>query len=323
MRRSLPLLLGSLLAVVLMMGCSNPSQAEPEVVVDGLNGPTQFAVLDDGRFLIAQLNGEEEGKTGEVIVVDPATDQQTVLLSQLDKPTGVLNHQGALWVMTRRGLIRAEWDGQGKVGTVETIIDNLPYNGRSEGTLTLLSDERIAYETSGAIEGSGVVDGSGRMWAYDTATKKSSVIATGLKNAYAHVLLPDGRLVVTEIGDNIVGAPVEELNVLDLTGIDLSVTVSEFGWPDCPGDKQCGGVTAPLALFDPKATPAGIALAADGLSLYVTLLTTGQLVAVPVGGGAQRIVSTDLELPLHAALSNDGRILVGEHGAGRIVAISP
>jgi glucose/arabinose dehydrogenase len=298
---------------------SSLSSATPkvEVVADGLNGPTQFVLLDDGRLLVAQLNGDEEDKAGQVVLVDPTTKTTRVLLSGLDKPTGVSSHQGAVWVMVKRGLIRAIWDGKTDVGPIETVLKDLPYNGRSEGTLTVLGDERLAYETSGNDESGDVLAGSGRLWAYDTGTKQSTAIAVGLKNAYAHVLLPDGRLAVTEIGDNIADAPLEEINVVDLT-----VKEPSYGWPDCPAPKQCPQVVNPLVTFPPKATPGGITLSQDGLTLYVTLLTTGQLVAVPVGGGAQRVVTEDLVLPLHVVTGNDGRILVGEHGAGRIVAFS-
>jgi glucose/arabinose dehydrogenase len=290
--------------------------ADSEVVVDGLNGPTQFVLLDDGRFLIAQLNGDEDEKSGQVIVVDPTSKTTTVLLSGLDKPTGVIRHQGAVWVMMKRGIVRATWDGEKNVGPIETVLKDLPYNGRSEGTLTVLGDERIAYETSGNNEGGDVIVDSGRLWAYDTGTKQTTAIAVGLKNAYAHALLPDGRLAVTEIGDNIVDAPLEEINL-----VDLAVKQPSYGWPNCPAPTVCPQVVSPLATFPAKATPGGIALAQDGMALYVTLLTTGQLVEVPLDGGAQRVVAQDLVLPLHAVIDDEGRILVGEHGAGRIVAV--
>ncbi len=287
------------------------------VVVDGLNGPTQFGQLDDGRFLIAQLNGEEEAQAGQVLVVDPASGAKTVLLDKLDKPTGVIYHEGAIWVMVRRGLLRADWDGATAAGPVAVVLKDLPYNGRSEGTLTVMADDRIAYETTGNDESGDVTENSGRLWAYDPATSQSTAIGVGLKNAYAHALLPDGRLAVTEIGDNISDAPLEEINLVDTTA-----TMPAFGWPNCPAPQQCTGIVSPLATFDPKATPAGIALSPDGLSLYVTLLVTGELRQVSLADGTQQLLRTGLQAPLHALTTGDGQLLVGEHAAGRIVAVT-
>jgi glucose/arabinose dehydrogenase len=291
------------------------------VVVRGLNGPTQFQQLDGNRLLIAQLNGDENAKTGQVLVVDRVSGAKTVLLSDLDKPTGVLFHSGALWVMTRDNLQRADWDGIGIPGPIEAVLQPLPNNGRSEGTLTVMADDRIAYETTGNIIAGQVVASSGRLWAYDPAMHQSSILAIGAKNAYAHAVLPDGQLVIAEIGDNIENPPVEELNIIPIA--DVGQTSVNLGWPECPGDKTCGGVVTPLATFPPKATPAGVALSADGLIAYVSLLTRGELVAVNVVDGSQRVVVSELELPLHVVMGDDGQLLVGEHGTGRIVSINP
>lgn len=67
-----------------------PDGFEVSELVSGLSGPTQLQVLDDGRFVIAQLNGGEGDGTGQILVLDPDDDGEAdVLYDDLTKPTGV------------------------------------------------------------------------------------------------------------------------------------------------------------------------------------------------------------------------------------------
>jgi hypothetical protein len=301
-------MISALIGIVLLAGCAGQSKPTWRTVVDGLEGPTQFQLLDDGRVLVAQLNGDENAATGQVLVVNPSTG----------KPTGVLFHKGAVWVMVERGLLRAAWDGTSVTQPAEVVLADLPFNGRSSGTLTVLADDRVLYTTTGNLEAAGqTTPGSGRLWAYDPATAESEEIAFGLKNAYAHALLPDGNLAAVDMGDNITDPPVEEINVVDLTG---PAPVS-FGWPACPGDQQCEGVVAPLATFPARQSPTGLSLSSDGLFLFTVLHTQGTLISVKLEDGTVTQLGTDLDLPHSVLATSEGEILVSEHGAGRIVAM--
>lgn len=310
--------LGMLVAA--LSACGGSGDGGPRVVVDGLDGPTQFVDGPDGVLVVAQLAGDENAAAGEVISIDLDSGERTVLLGDLDKPTGVAWSDGTLWVMVRRGLLRADWTG-GEVGPVEVVLDDLPYNGRSEGTLTVLSDGDLVYETSGSIADGAVVEGSGALWRLDVDSGASSLLATGVKNGYGHALAPDGALVFGDVGDNIADPPVDELNVLDVDAAPV-----EFGWPDCPGDRVCGGVTGPLALFDVAATPTGVAVA-DG-EVLVSLFVTGQVVSVPLADWTvgdpprvPKVVASGLAGPHSVVVRPDGALWVSEHGAGRIVEL--
>ena len=292
------------------------------MIVDGLSGPTQFVDGPTGSLLIAQLNGEEDASLGQILDVDLASQKRSVLISGLDKPTGVAWLNGYLWVMERRRLVRAKWDGPGtRPGALEPMVDNLPFNGRSEGTLTVTPDQKLLYETTGSIEGGKVVEGSGVLWVFDPVTKKSSKVAIGLKNAYAHAFFADGRLATVDIGDNIDSAPVDELNVIPhgRTG------PAQFGWPDCPGDKVCSNVISPLATFDPHATPSGVAV--NTKYAYVTLFVTGEIRRISLNGketnAPQSTIASGLEGPHTIAFRPDGALWVSEHLANRIIAINP
>ncbi len=283
------------------------------VIADGFEFPTQITGGPGDSILVAQLAGSEDEQAGEVVVFDPTTGSREVILRNLDKPTGVAWLDDELWVMVRRGLVKATWDGDGPAGPVEVMLDNLPFNGRSEGTLTAIGDGRILYETSGSIADGEVVQGSGLLWAFDPVSKTSADVAIGVKNAYAHAMLPDGRVITTDIGDNVDPQPVEEVNVIGMPG------PTNLGWPDCAGDETCPGVASPLATFDPRSTPTGVAVFGD--DAYVALFVTGQIVRVPLTGGATTIVVDGLEGP-HSLLVYDGRLLVSEHLTGRVLELS-
>ncbi len=320
--------------VSVLVGCTSssdktteappPAVTEPTVVVGGLNGPTQFTDGPGPWLLIAQLAGDEDAKTGQVLAVDPVTDKRIVLYENLDKPTGVAWLNGFVWIMERRRLVRGEWRGAGTTPRPLTVmVDDLPFNGRSEGTLTVTPDNRILYETTGSISNGEVVEGSGALWVFDPLTKTSSKVATGLKNAYAQVFLPDGRLLTTEIGDNIDAAPVEEVNVLPYSGPQGSSV--DAGWPACPGEKNCSGVVTPIATFDRNTTPTGIAV--DGASAYVALLVTGEIHRLPLtDAGTSRVkttvIASGFEGPHTILRRPDGVLWISEHYADRIVALT-
>jgi glucose/arabinose dehydrogenase len=300
---------------------ASPAAANPsplKVIVDGLDGPTQFADGPGDWLLVAQLAGDENAKTGEVVAVDPSSKKRITLLRNLNKPTGVAWLNGFVWVMEQRRLARASWGGSGTtVGALEVMVDDLPFNGRSEGTLTPTPDNRLLYETTGAISGDAVVAGSGTLWVFDPLTKKSTKVAVGLKNAYAHVFASNGKLFATEIGDNIEQAPVEEINEVPYAGPNSNAT--NFGWPSCPGDQKCAGVVSPLATFEPNATPTGVAV--DSTYAYVVLLVTGELRRVKLDDGSQTVMRTGLESPHTILRRPDGALWVSEHLGGRIVEV--
>jgi glucose/arabinose dehydrogenase len=299
------------------------------VVAEGLDRPTQVSDGPDGSLVVAQVGPQEDRQEGSILVLDPATGNRRVLFEDLDKPTGVLWQDGVLWVMLRQSLLRTDWTrADAEPGPLEVVLDRLPHNTRSEGTLTGLADGRLLYETSAHVEAIEpevvVTEGSATIWVFDPATGTSTPAAVGSANGYAHTVLADGRIASTEVSDEYVGTPpLDEVNVFALdSGADL-------GWFDCPDREPCArdGVTLPVALFPEGSTPTGIAALGD--DLYVTLFVTQQLVRLPLAGwqpGAAvepEVVVEGLRLPHTVLARTDGSLLVTEYGADRIVQITP
>lgn len=295
------------------------------VVVEGLDRPTQISPGPDGLLLVAQLAGGENDATGEIVAVDVAAGTRRVVANELDKPTGVLWDEGVLWVMVRQGLLRFDWTGSADMaGEPEVILADLPFNGRSEGTLTAIDGGRFLYATTGSLAGGSAVASSGTLWAFDPTDNSSVAVAVGLKNAYAHSLFDDGTVAITEIGDSGTNPPVEEINVVDL-GDDVA---PDFGWPECPGDDDCPGVAGPLTVLPVASTPTGLAAVDD--DLYVALFVTGQLVRVDrsdwVAGNAPVEpveVMAGLRGPHTVLAQPDGSLWISEHLADRIISIRP
>jgi len=306
-----------------------------EVVVEGLAGPTQLVIDDDGSWWVAQLAGGENDGTGQVVRLDPdALDAEPeVILDGLDKPTGVALFAGELWVMERNRLTRGPIDGAVDGSDRTVVADDLPSNGRSEGTLTADGD-RLLYDTSGRLEPDGTATpGSGTLWAVTVvadATAEISTVAAGFKHAYAHARTDDGTLYATEIGDGRYdGEPALDELVPVVEGVD-------HGWPRCVGDNRavveyggteagCAEVPGSLALFAAGATPTSVVAAPwDPELLLVALWNKGQVVAVSSTAGdpaAFDVVYTGAEHPQHLTVDGD-RVLLTDHVAGRVVALT-
>lgn len=306
------------------------------VVIEGLVGPTQIANGPKESLLVAQLNGEEDGSTGQVVLAELSTGARRVLLSGLAKPTGVAWMDNTLYVMVQRGLIRATWDGtDAPVGPKENILTNLPFNGRSEGTLTPLPDGRLLYETSGNLVGrtvdTGKVEsGSGNLFVFDPNTGTSNMIAIGTKHAYSHALADSGLLWMTEINAGPGAPPPDELNAITLADVDGNIP--NLGWPRCPSNRKpnqagCESISPAAAVLPPGSTPTGVVVA--NTFAYVALFSLGTIIRVPIDGWLPgdpsqtfTTVVDGLDTPHTLLVATDGRLLVSEHNAGRILAFN-
>lgn len=298
-----------------------------EIVHDGLQGPTQIAFGPDGRLWAAQLAGGENAGQGQVLVLGPDASDREVVVDGLTKPTGLAWLDGDLWIAAANTLLRVP---DGDAAQLETVLDDLPFNGRSNGTLTVRDDTTLLFNTSGR-EGAGAgVDGSGVLFALNPERPdEPTPLASGLKNAYAHVVDGDGVLWSTEVAEPLGGvAAPDELNRITDDG--------DYGWPGCLGarpvpafggdDQRCGQTLAPVAEFGVGTTPTSVVVSpfADD-ELLVALWNAGQIVAVPTTDPArQRVVVDDAALPRPQHLLVDGEtVLVSDFETGQIRRLRP
>lgn len=331
-----------ILSLGLLAGCAEDDPAtvvgieaaegfEVTEVVTGLSGPTQLTTLPDGPLLVAELAGGESDGIGRIVAIDADGTRET-LFEDLLTPTGVAVVGDEIWVMEERTLSRGPLAG----GELTAVLGPLPFNGRSETTLTATGDGTLYYGTSGALRGGEVVEGSGILWEHDPGSAPgsgSTAVSAGFKNAYAHTVDGDGRLWVTEISDGTFdGAAAPDELVEVIPGVD-------HGWPTCIGDRvavaefgadpdECAAGPRSHALFAAGATPTSVAVAPwDADTLVVALWVERRVVTVPrFSEGAPHepvdlLTGEDLR-PQHLLADGD-RLLVVDHDGGRILAVAP
>jgi glucose/arabinose dehydrogenase len=301
----------------------------------GLDGPTQIASDGAGGHVVAELNGGEREGLGRVVRFRTLPGEPVVLLDGLETPTGVAVEGGRLWVMERRRLTVGPLDDP---SDRRVVLDDLPFNGRSQGTISPVVGGGVLFDTSGRLvrsesDGLELEAGSGTLWYLAHPDARPEPFATGFKHAYAHAAIGDGRWLVTEISDGRLDGVVPPDEVVVAGAGDA------FGYPACTGDRSpvveaggddafCSQTPPSLVLLEPGSTPTGIAVAPwDSTVAFVALWNRGQLVMVdldavagPVAGRVE-VALAAFERPQHLLADGD-RILVTDHATGTITAVA-
>lgn len=299
---------------------------------DSFDGPTQMALTPNQQLVVAELNGGENDAEGRVLLVDLADPTSRVVLQDgLDKPTGVAVTGDTLWIMVRTELLRTTLEPN---APLIQVTGEMPFNGRSQGTLTVTDDDRLIFNTSGRKRGSDRTPGSGTIFVIENASTNPSEpveFATGFKHAYAHLVDEAGQLWSVEMTDG---------NFDEQRASDELVAVGpgdDAGWPFCVENNRpvaeyggtaamCAAVPESHALFGAGATPTSFVVPPWNSDVFlVALWLPGEVVEIPRSAPAgtphsPTVFTASVESPQHLLVHGD-TVLLSDHATGQIFSI--
>ena len=168
---------------------------------------------------------------------DGRIDSRKILLAERYNPHGLVLHDGWLYFAEPDRISRVQFDSVNLAvaGEVETLIDNLPYEGfHPLKTLAIADDQRLVFNVGSPCNNCLPEDERySTMMRVELDGSNPTIVATGLRNSVGFDWAPwSGQLFATENGRDMLGDsfPPDELNLIDEGGF--------FGWPYYHGDNQ-------------------------------------------------------------------------------------
>lgn len=342
---------------------------QPEVVAKDLGVPDSVKFAPDGSIISTQVY------SGQVLKIDPRTGAREVLADigpGLDNSTFVGNRlfvshiTGSIHEILGGGKVRAlverglQWPlglALAADGTLFIADGGFTYTLRPGGTPqlagTLFTPGFPGWVRDAVASGTGefvVTTANGTVNRWRPASMESEVLSSGHGILMGVALAPSGAVIFSdkERGQVLMlvrGETTEIAGGLDrpmgvAVGSDGTAYVAEAGAGRVL--KLIGGRKEVLA--DGLGDPQGIAL--SGSDLYVIDDKTKELIAIPLAGGARRIVASNLPVgappgvipmqlggvgdmcgPMHTftgvAAGADGTIYVSGDGEGSVLAFRP
>lgn len=312
-----------------------PDGYQADIVATGLENPTQMIIGPDGWLWVAQLAGLENDGAGQVVALSPSTGERRLLLDTLFKPTGLAVLDGYVWVAAGQDLVRAPLHSDGTVGEVEVVLNDLPYNNRSNGTLITSPEGKLVYSTSTPPSAVEELLGQGTLWELNPANPtESERLAAGFALAYAYTYDEAGRLWVTNITNDIIDG------VLPPDALEMVLPKGEVDGTQCffysdPAEHSeeipdfCATHRLPVMFFPAHTTPTSVVFSPwEEDTLLIALWLTGEVVRAPVtlegdnATGEWDSFIGGLENPQHLLLPGDGSLLVSDYLSGIVYRIS-
>ena len=308
-----------------------PADYQADVIASGLSFPNALAYGPDGALYVTQLaSGDENSGQGQVVRIGKPGDAPQIMLQNLLKPTGLAWAANDLYIVAKNNILLSHFQN-GQLSTPQTIIANLPFNGRSNGQIFLGPDKLLYFQSTGT---EATPEQSGFIYTMQPGTTSYQVYARGFKNAYAMTWVADPTdpakftMYSTEIGDGDVpgyGQPPEKLVIVQQG--------ANYGWPQCYADRQpnpawngtaaeCSQVERPLAMFHPDATPTGLAYFDGQLIVALWNGNPARLVSVDPKDGSVKDWATGFKTPIALLTESDGNLLVIDMYGQNITRIS-
>lgn len=310
-----------------------------EVWLEDVRSPTAFAFDDQDRLYVATEGGDllrvNDAASG-TLPKDVVTVAEGIVA-----PLGLAFFDGALYISARGEIIRfTDEDRNGEPDTFDSIVNDIPAPGNHQNNGPAIGPDGKLYVPIGSsCDACDQEDErSASVTRFDLDGSNPEVYAKGLRNVYQLAFHPeDGTLWGADNGRDDQGYAVpEELNLIVEGGV--------YGWPPCWGDgggTRCEGTIPPLVDLPSRSSADGLIFYTGAQfpdeytnNIFVTLWgagdgSTGKIVVrielTKTGGRYTARVSnfaTGFRNPLPIIVAPDGSILIGDHGASRVLRVS-
>ena len=247
------------------------------VFLDNLQMPSSLAFGPDGYLYVATL--DDQVRAAKDLDADGIAESVVHFAAGMTNPTGLLHHEGALFVSYRGEVARyRDLNADHVADVVDTILTGIPVGAGRNYDLTSGPDGRIYMGVGAATNlAEQAHPWSATILRFTTAGDSVTIFATGVRVAYDLAFNQAGALFAADNGPSAESTQCfespDELNWIrqghdygfpTCFGVGDCADIGEFCVPPPCGAGDCdfGGcdanVTDPIALFDPHSSPDGL-----------------------------------------------------------------
>lgn len=244
---------------------SLPSGFSIGIFAKNLDGARDLEFAPDGTLFVSQTSS---GKITALLDTQNSgtADKIKVLATGLNKPHGLVFHDGKLYVAEEAAVSSFDWDSQNWELTNKKLLFSLPSGGR-HFTRTLVFDGRgklyiaLGSTCDVCVEKNPM---NGSILISDPAGSTPRIFAKGLRNSVFITLnTKTDEIWAAEMGRDFLGddLPPDEVNI---------IKEGDYGWPFCYGDKTfdrnfgqndplyCANTISPIYKIPAHSAPLGL-----------------------------------------------------------------
>ena len=261
---------------------------EVNLVTSNLGGPTCLVWANDSHLLVCDRD------RGGVMEVEIETDERRMLLTGLDRPHGLLIHDGRAIVSEAGTLTSYAIEEDGLYSSPVVLVEGIPVGNHQTNSVEVMPNGTLLWHSGSTCNVCDEADerNAALLWVNAT-TGEHGVLASGVRNSFDGVWVEGHGYFFTDNGRDWDGDhPPEELNFLQ--------PGERYGWPDdAPETPVPEGTQPPIGTWTPHTSVNGIDVRpahsslpglapTEGFTLYATVYGSWNTV-VPQGHEILRI----------------------------------
>lgn len=306
---------------------------EIDVVATNLGGPTCLEWFDAETLIVCDRDG------GKIYALDTEY-RRTVLVDGLDRPHDIAVTNTSIYVSEAGTLTRYSHNGQlEEIQNRTELVSGVPTGNHQTNAVNILPNGTLVWHSGSTCNICDEKDErNGALLWVNATTGEHGILASGVRNSFDGVWVPDIGYVFTDNGRDWEGDhPDEELNLL--------VDGGAYGWPDDdPSNPVPSGTIGPIATWTPHTSMNGVALRppnsplpGDNTTIYATvygswntILPQGhEIVRIDLNATSGEVIGTtsvfakDVGTPLPITFHPNGDLYFAVFGSnGKLYKIS-